>query len=218
MGGLFMKTRPGDQVHVIPGWVYETLAKKGRIEDLVNFSKMRQWFTQEQLVAIDHFSHNGLAVLWHGTVAPYYGAGRNSEPGVESRSIGYSWFFPNEAGVSDNGNATDEYSRNQISSLADNREYAIKMADQYVTDYFKEQPVDKIDLHQSYSVYSASDKLIVLALGQGIMTPAILNRKEELRLLILRSIVEKLQMYYELHVVHNTSWFELYLKELDRLK
>ena len=92
------------------------------------------------------------------------------------------------------------------------------MVDQYVLDYFKGVPGNTIDLYQSYSVYSSSDKLIVLALDQGILSTAILTRKEELRLTILRSIVEKLQMYYESHVVHNTQWFELYLKELDRLK
>lgn len=217
MGGLFMKTRPGEQVHVIPNWAFKILAAKGQIEDLVNFSKMRQWFTQEQLVAIDAFSSIGIEVL-------YAQVSRDSitkpgrQLGYSSKSVGYSWFFPEDVGVSVNGNDADKYARGQLSTLADNPGYAMKMVDQYVLDYFKQSPEDKIDLHQSYSVYSSSDKLIVLALGQGILSTAILTRKEELRLTILRSIVEKLQMYYESHVVHDTAWFELYLKELDRLK
>ena len=217
MGGLFMKTRPGDQVHVIPKWAFKTLAVKGQIEDLVNFSKMRQWFTQEQLVAIDGFSKVGLGVLFTPTT-PQAIQGSVHTDCYSGRSIGYSWFFPEDAGVSVNGNDADKYARNQLSDLANNPEYAMKMVDQYVLDYFKGVPGNTIDLYQSYSVYSSSDKLIVLALDQGILSTAILTRKEELRLTILRSIVEKLQMYYESHVVHNTQWFELYLKELDRLK
>jgi hypothetical protein len=211
---MFLNTIPGDQVHVIPDWVYRTLAKKGQIEDLVNFSKMRQWFTQEQLVAIDAFSRNGLSILWNGSAVPKLGGGKE----VCTRSIGYSWYFPEEAGQSKNGSDTDKYVRDQVSQLVDNKEYGTKMVDQYILDYFKEPGANKIDLHQSYSVYSASNKLIVLALGQGILSPVIFTRKEELRLAILRSIIEKLQMYYDLSTVHNTSWFELYLNELDRLK
>jgi hypothetical protein len=45
----------------------------------------------------------------------------------------------------------------------------------------------------------------------------IFNRKEELRLSILRSVVEKLQQYYDLNVVHKTNWFEWYFSELDGL-
>jgi len=82
----------------------------------------------------------------------------------------------------------------------------------------KQDAANKVDLHQSYSVYSASNKLIVVALNQGILSPVIYNRKEELRLTILRSVIEKLQMYYDLNVVHKTSWFEYYLTELDLLK
>lgn len=212
---LFMKTMPGDQVHVIPDWAFKTLAKKGNIEDLVNFSKMRQWFTQEQLTAIDRFSARGLTTVF-GFESTFSSGNRVNE--IYSRSVGYSWFFPQEAGVSENGTDADKYARSKLSDLDSNYEYADKLVNEYVVDYFKQQPASKIDLHQSYSVYSASDKLIVLALGQGILSPSILTRKDELRVLILRSILEKLEMYYELHVVHKTSWFELYLKELDRLK
>lgn len=215
MGGLFMSTRPGDQVLVIPNWAARILTKKGQIADVVNFAKMRQWFTQEQLVAIDVFSTYGLDVLYRpniGATDPY------TNEVSYSNSASWHWFFPESSGVSQNGSDADKYAQDQLSSLRDNKVYAKKMLDQYVLGYFAQDPEDKIDLHQSYSVYSASDKLIVLALGQGILSPAILTRKEELRLLILRSIVEKLEMYYESQIVHGTSWFELYLKELDLLK
>lgn len=211
---MFLKNSPGDQVHVIPDWVYRTLARKGQIEDLVNFSKMRQWFTQEQLVAIDKFSHNGLSILWNGGNMPKPGDFNERS----TRSIGYSWYFPEGAGQSEIKSDTDVYVRNQISKLGDNKEYAAKMVSQYILDPFKEAPANKIDLHQSYSVYSASDKLVVVALNQGILSPVILNRHPELRLSILRSIVEKLQSYYDLNVVHQTCWFDWYLIELSRLK
>lgn len=217
MAGLFMNTRPGDQVCIIPGWAAKILMKKGQIADLPNFAKMRQWFTQEQLVAIDAFSRIGLGVLYCPTTARQIQGNPNTDC-YTGRTVGYTWFFHEDAGVSQNGNAADNYAKDQLSELASNPEYAMKMVDQYVLEYFKQTPEDNVDLRQSYSVYSASDKLIVLALDQGILSPAILTRKEELRLMILRSIVEKLQSYYDLHVVHDTQWFELYLKELDRLK
>lgn len=211
---MFMQNRPGDQVVVIPDWVYRTLAKKGQIEDLVNFSKMRQWFTQEQLVAIDAFSGNGLSIFWNN--------GQLSKPGDHNdrytRSAGYLWIFPKDAGQSEMTGEADKYAWNQISALADNKDYSAKLVNQYILDPLKEAPANKIDIHQSYSVYSASDKLIVVALNQGALAPVIFNRKEELRLSIIREVIKKLQAYYDLNVVHKTHWFEWYLQELDRLK
>lgn len=209
---MFLKTRPGDQVHVIPDWVYRTLARKGRIEDLVNFSKMRQWFTQEQLVAIDCFSNAGLSIFWNGGNIPNP---RDHDNERYTRSLGYTWYFSEEAGQSKITDEKDIYVRDQISKLADNKEYAARMAKEYILDPFKDNAADKVDLHQSYSVYSSSDKLVVVALNQGVLSPVIFNRKEELRLSILRSIVEKLQEYYDLNVVHGTKWFGWYLTELD---
>jgi hypothetical protein len=211
---MFIQTHPGDQVHVIPDWAYNQLAKKGKIEDLVNFQKMRQWFTQEQLVALDRFSEDGLSIFWTNGTIPHI-ADRQRK---YTRSLGYTWYFPEEAGQSQNGNDADRYAKNQLSELADNQDYSTKLVQQYIVDHLKQDATNKVDLHQSYSVYSASNKLIVVALNQGILSPVIFNRKEELRLTILRSVVEKLQMYYDLNVVHKTNWFEWYLTELDLLK
>jgi len=213
---FFMNVQPGDQVVVIPDWAYNQLAKKGKIEDLVNFEKMRQWFTQDQLVALDRFSQDGMSIFWCGGTVPRVGA---RAPGAKyTRSLGYIWFFPEEAGQSKNGTETDRYAKNQLSDLSDNDAYSVKLVEQYILDHLKQDAANKVDLHQSYSVYSASNKLIVVALNQGILSPVIYNRKEELRLTILRSVIEKLQMYYDLNVVHKTSWFEYYLTELDLLK
>lgn len=211
---MFMQNRPGDQVVVIPDWVYRTLAKKGQIEDLVNFAKMRQWFTQEQLVAIDAFSGCGLSIFWNGGKLPSPSANLD----YYTRSIGYNWIFPKDSGQSEMTNEADKYAWSQISALADNKEYSAKLVNQYILEPFKDAPANKIDIHQSYSVYSASDKLIVVALNQGVLSPVIFNRKEELRLSIIREVIKKLQMYYDLNVVHKTHWFEWYLQELDRLK
>lgn len=211
---FFMNVHPGDQVVVIPDWAYKQLAKKGKIEDLVNFEKMRQWFTQEQLVALDRFSEDGLSIFWCGGTIPHI-ADRSRR---YTKSLGYLWFFPEEAGQSQNGNEADKYAKNQLSELADNQEYSVKLVNQYIVDHLKQDAANKVDLHQSYSVYSASNKLIVVALNQGILSPVIFNRKEELRLTLLRSVIEKLQMYYDLNVVHKTNWFEWYLAELDLLK
>ncbi|BCM95162.1 hypothetical protein [Burkholderia phage FLC6] len=211
---LFMNVNPGDQVVVIPDWAYRQLAKKGKIEDVLNFSLMRQWFTQEQLVALDAFSGDGLSIFWTNGTIPHVSDRRQKY----TKSLGYLWFFPEEAGQSVNGTEADKYARNQISELADKKEYSLKLVNQYVLDHLKQEAANKVDLHQSYSVYSASSKLIVVALNQGILSPVIFNRKEELRLSILRSVVEKLQQYYDLNVVHKTNWFEWYLTELDLLK
>jgi hypothetical protein len=211
---MFLNTEPGEQVVVIPDWVYRTLAKKGQIEDLVNFSKMRQWFTQEQLVAIDAFSENGLSVFWHGGNLPQ----PNYQHTKYTRSLGYIWYFPGDAGQSDITNEADKYSRNQLAGLNQNTEYTSKLVKEYVLDPLKETPKDKVDLSQSYSVYSGSDKLIVVALNQGVLSPVILQRHTELRLHILRSVVQKLEQYYDLNVVHKTKWFEWYFHELSVLK
>jgi hypothetical protein len=211
---MFMKTTPGDQVIVIPDWVMKTLSKKGKVEDLVNFSKMRQWFTQEQLIAMDRFSDDGLTMFWTNGSLPAQGDNDRKY----TTSLGYNWYFPHDVGQSDNGTEADTYAKDQISRVKDNREYSEKLVNDYVLDYFKQPGVDKIDLSQSYSVYSSSSKLIVVALNQGCMSPIIYNRKEELRLSILRSIVGKLQMYYDLNVVHKTNWFGWYLTELEQLK
>lgn len=211
---MFLNTEPGEQVVVIPDWVYRTLAKKGQIEDLVNFSKMRQWFTQEQLAAIDAFSDNGLSIFWHGGNLPK----PNYQHTKYTRSLGYIWFFPGDAGQSDITNEADKYSRNLLSGLNQNTEYTSKLVKEYVLDPFKETPKDKVDLSQSYSVYSGSNKLIVVALNQGVLSPVILPRHMELRLHILRSVVQKLEEYYDLNVVHRTKWFEWYFNELSVLK
>lgn len=211
---FFMNTPPGDQVVVIPDWAYKTLAKKGKPEDVANFSLMRQWFTQEQLVALDAFSGCGINMFWNGGQIPHI-SDRNQK---YAKSLGYIWFFPEESGTSQNGTDADRYAKNQMSELADKREYSDKLVSQYVLDHLRQDAANKVDLHQSYSVYSASNKLIVVALNQGILSPTIFNRKEELRLTILRSVIEKLQMYYDLNVVHKTNWFEWYLTELDLLK
>uniref|UniRef100_A0AAU7PFA2 Uncharacterized protein n=1 Tax=Burkholderia phage vB_BgluM-SURPRISE13 TaxID=3159457 RepID=A0AAU7PFA2_9VIRU len=211
---VFMNTRPGEQVVVIPDWAYKQLAKKGKPEDVVNFSLMRQWFTQEQLVALDSFSGDGLSIFWTNGTIPHV-TDRNQK---YTKSLGYTWYFPEDSGVSRNGTDADTYAKNQMSELADNKVYSGKLVEQYVLDHLKQDANNKVDLHQSYSVYSASNKLIVVALNQGILSPAIFNRKEELRLAILRSVIEKLQMYYDLNVVHKTNWFEWYLTELDLLK
>jgi hypothetical protein len=212
---MFLNTEPGEQVVVIPDWVYRTLAKKGQIEDLVNFSKMRQWFTQEQLVAIDAFSNNGLSVFWTGGSLDLM---RRHPDEKYSRSLGYIWYFPGDAGQSDITNEVDKYSRNQLSGLSQNTEYTSKLVKEYILDPFKETPKDKVDLSQSYSVYSGSDKLIVVALNQGVLSPVIIPRHTELRLHILRSVVQKLEQYYDLNVVHKTKWFEWYFRELSVLK
>jgi hypothetical protein len=208
-----MNVNPGDQVVVIPDWAYRQLAKKGKIEDVLNFSLMRQWFTQEQLVALDAFSGDGLSIFWTNGQIPHVSDRRQKY----TKSLGYLWFFPEEAGQSVNGTEADKYAKNQISELADKKEYSGKLVNQYVLDHLKQDAANKVDLHQSYSVYSASSKLIVVALNQGILSPVIFNRKEELRLSILRSVVEKLQQYYDLNVVHKTNWFEWYFSELDGL-
>lgn len=209
-----MKTAAGEQVVVLPDWAFKTLSLKGKPEDVINFSKMRQWFTQEQLVAIDRFSDDGFSIFWSGGALPSQGDATRKY----TRSIGYIWYFPDEAGEALNGSETDKYAKNQISRLGDNREYTAKLVDQYILSELREPPKDTIDLHQSYSVYSASDKLIVVALNQGVLSPVIFKRKEELRLSIMRSVIAKLQEYYDLPVVHSTNWFEWYLTELDRLK
>lgn len=212
-----MKVSPGDQVVLVPDWVLKTVAKKGRVEDIVNFALMRQWFNQEQLVAMDDFSSDGLSYLWgsdNGIAKP----AADSPYRRYTKSLGYTWFFPEESGQSKNGSDADQYAKVQVSTLSDNKAYTAKLVDEYIIDYLKQPPVDKIDLHQSYSVYSGSDKLIVLALGQGVLNPVVYNRKQELRISILRSIVEKLQMYYDPHVVHATDWFGHYLTELDLQK
>lgn len=211
---MFLNTEPGEQVVVIPDWVYRTLAKKGQIEDLVNFSKMRQWFTQEQLVAIDAFSEQGLSIFWHGGNLPK----QNYQHTKYTRSLGYIWYFPGDAGQSDITNEADKYSRNQLSGLNQNTEYTSKLVKEYILDPLKETPKDKVDLSQSYSVYSGSNKLIVVALNQGVLSPVILPRHMELRLHILRSVVQKLEEYYDLNVVHRTKWFEWYFNELSVLK
>lgn len=211
---IFLNTSPGDQVVVIPDWAYNQLAKKGKIEDVVNFEKMRQWFTQDQLVALDRFSGDGLSIFWTGGSIPH----PSNRQSKYTRSLGYIWYFPEEAGQSKNGNEADKYAKNQMSDLVHNEAYSVKLVNQYILDHLKQDAANKVDLHQSYSVYSASNKLIVVALNQGILSPVIFTRKEELRLTILRSVIEKLQMYYDLNVVHKTNWFEWYLTELDLLK
>ncbi len=209
-----MKTAAGEQVVVLPDWAFNTLARKGKVEDVIDFTKMRQWFSQEQLVALDKFSEYGLSIFWSGGAIP--------DPSFHdrkyTRSLGYIWYFPDEAGEALNADETNRYAKNQISGLGDNREYSNKLVTQYILEALRDVPKDTIDIHQSYSVYSASDKLIVVALNQGVLAPVIFNRKEELRLSILRSVVEKLQEYYDHPVVHSTIWFEWYLTELDRLK
>lgn len=212
MSSLFLKSIPGDQVCIIPMWAFKTLAKKGQIEDLYNFSKMRSYFSQEQLLAIDAFSGNGLSVLW------YNGNIYDKDHLLNTRNVGYNWCFNESAGVSDNGTEADRYVKDKLSDLGSNKEYTNSVVKEYVLSYLSDVPSNKIDLLQSYSVYSSSDKLIVLALNQGITSTEILTRVKELRLMILRSMVDALKLYYPPHIVHQTSWFELYLKELDQLK
>jgi hypothetical protein len=57
-----------------------------------------------------------------------------------------------------------------------------------------------------------------VALNQGVLSPVIIPRHTELRLHILRSVVQKLEQYYDLNVVHKTKWFEWYFRELSVLK
>lgn len=215
---LLLKTAPGDQVVVIPDWVYKTLAAKGKIEDLMNFAKMRQWFSQDQLIAIDVFSHNALSTLWYNGA---YDIDMNNPWDHATRSLGYCWFFPEDHGQSVNGNQSDDYAKNKISSLGDlsqNKPYSLKLVEEYIFDELRAPNKNNIDINQSYSVYSGSDKLIVVVLNQGCLAPLVLERRNELRLSILREVLKKLQAYHALNVVAKTKWFEWYLTELNGLK
>lgn len=213
---LLLNRTPGEQVVVIPGWVYKTLAVKGKVEDLVNFAKMRQWFSQEQLVAIDTFSHNALSIFWTG--GTNFETERNMPWDRGSSSVGYYWFFSEDAGQSVNGTEADHHARNIMSDLSNNKPYSLKLVEDHILEYLRTPNKNNVDINQSYSVYSGSDKLIVVVLNEGILSPLVASRKTELRLSILRDVVIKLQAYYALNVVAKTKWFGWYLTELDCLK
>lgn len=212
---LLLDDEPGQQVMVIPDWVFKTLAKKGQIDDLFNFSKMRQWFTQEQLVAIDVFSEHGLSLFWSNG---NFDMSFNDVLSRNTRSVGYTWYFPEGQGVSENGNDADSYVKNQISGLSENKEYSLKLVRDYVLDELRGIQANGKDGNQSYSVYSPSNKAILIVLNQGCLSPPALKYKEEVRLSILRDVLKKMYQYYDLNVVNKTKWFEWYLTELDCLK
>lgn len=201
----------GEEVIILPDWAYRTLAKKGRVEDVANFSKMRQWFSQEQLIAIDQFSQQGLSVFWHN------GNFVNQPGGPMERcanSLSYLWFFPGDAAVSENGTDSDSYAKNQLSNLSDNKTYSLKLVEEHILCGLRTPNRDTIDLDQSYSVYSGSSKLIVVVIKDGILAPLMLNRLDTLRLSIIRSIVKTLQQYHDPNVVNGSRWFTWYLQEL----
>ena len=212
---LLLGCNPGEQVTVIPDWVFKTLAKKGQVEDLFNFSKMRQWFSQDQLVAMDVFSGHGFELFWNNG---NFTTTHNSSLVRGTKTLGYSWFFPEDQGVSNNGNDADRYAKNQISQLTDNKEYSLKLVHDYVIDGLKDEAAGKKDANQSYSVYSPSNKMILIVLNQGCLTVSGLSQKESMRLSILREVLKKMYQYYDLNVVHKSMWFEWYLTELDCLK
>lgn len=211
---LITKVRPGDQVITVPGWVVQTINRNGQLTDVANFAKMRQWFTQEQLVAMAAFSDFGLNIL----NGPYTTSKNSSGPKSYHRSLFYVWFFSEEHGVAKNGDEADNYAKCQLSNLEENDAYRYQMVNEYVVSYFAQPTSNQVDLSQSYSVYPVSEKLVVLALNQGLMTPGIYDRKDELHLMVLRTVLEKLYGLHPPHEVHKSDWFSWYLAALERLK
>lgn len=209
---MMMSVDPGRQVVVVPMWAVRIIKE---LADLPNFTKVRQVFTQEQIVALEAFSHIGLDIFYHKEPLPSKNSPHTAREA--GRSLGYLWFFPEEARNTANLTEADRQAMIQSAHLSDNHVYADQMVKDHVYEFFKRPANQQLNIHQSYSVYSVSEGLIVLALDQGILSPSIYTRREELRLEILRKVIQELRNYYEPHVVHQTSWFDLYLRELNTI-
>lgn len=210
---MITKQYPEDKIIVVPDWVVATVNKRGHLSDILNFSKMRQWFNQEQLVAMSAFSRFGLNIL-----SVPFSVNPTSSETMFHRSLGYAWYFPEDQGGSPNGSEADTHAKNAMSRLEENVQYVNEMVDTYVVEHLKDPATNKVDLSQSYSVYHVSEKMIVLSFNRGLLSPASIARKDELRLSILRSVLEKLYGLHEMHEVHKSVWFGQYLAALQRMK
>lgn len=210
---IISETYPGDQVVVLPEWAFKTLEKKGKVEDLVDFSKVREYFTNDEIVALDAFSDKGLADC--------LGLSGEQKHSAYSRSPSYIWVFPAEAGNNKNMSEADSYAWQRLVSIRDSLDYR-KISDQLCQDLImgelRNVNPQLSDVSQLYSVYSGSKGLIVLVVKPGILGKNAVSQQPSLRLAVARSILGKLETYYEQAKIAQSFWFDLYLTELSQLR
>ena len=209
---LITAVNPGEQIVVLPDWATRTIAKHGKLDDITDFSKMRQIFNNDQIVALDKFSDEGLNRV--------LGLPENNIQGMYSRSAGYIWCFPGEGGNNVKLNDADEYAWQRLNRIVNNHSYG-NLSAQLCQDliYAELESAGDVltDISQCYSVYSVSKQLIILSVKPGIMGQHVSKKRKELRLAILRSVLGKLEAFYDKSKVAQSDWFSLYLTELESL-
>lgn len=209
---LITAVTPGEQILLLPDWATRTIAKNGSLEDITNFGKTRQYFSNDQIMALDHFSSTGLNKIM--------GSELRGENPLYTRSAGYIWCFPTEANNSAEMNEADRYAWTKLTRSADDHsygKYAERLCDELIIQELEATGPVMTDVTQFYSVYSVSKQLIILSVMPGIMGKNVINKKQELRLAIIRSILGKLEAFYDQSKVAQCGWFAQYLVELNAL-
>lgn len=198
--------RAGDQIVLLPEWAFKTLEKHGKIEDVADFKKVRHLFNNDEIIALDAFSEYGLKKILACDNTMY------------TRSLGYIWCFPGEAGVPKNLDADDHDAwvklTDRVTSIS-GKEIKEQLLNELVLSELKSVNPQLKDISQFYSVYSSSKNFIVLVVKPGIMGKTVISQLPQLRLAVARSILGKLEAYYELAKIAETSWFGMYLTALE---
>ena len=215
------KVEPGRQVTVLPKNLFDILGDKlDRPADIFHFPKMRKVLTQDQLTALAYFDDvevkNALGQV-------LFCQPRNCE-GLY-RSITYPWYFPGEAGMAVPKTEADQYALDSISQMVgggiapkafdgEYRQMAKALCDDLIMTELKTPAPALSSVASLYSVLAMNARQIFLILNPGFLSQLASNRQQELQRSLYRSILGKLDMYYEKAEVARSDWFSGYMHHL----
>ena len=215
------KVEPGRQVYVLPKNLFDILGEKlDTPTEIFRFPKMRTILTQDQLVALAYFSSHEVRRILGLTL----GKDPTRVEGLYG-NITYPWYFPGEAGLAVSKTEADQYALDAISQMVDGginttqfsqqyQQMAKALCDDLIMTELKTPIPALSNVSSLYSVLAMNARQIFLVLNPGFLSQMANKRQQELRRSLYRSILGKLDMYYERAEVARSDWFDGYIKHL----